>query len=106
MSRYRLQRTGVLDTDGMKFIPPDPRNDDWQEYLAWQKAGNRPDAAPPEPGIEPDFIKAAIATVYKLAADKGQWQPSEVTDVELRQKIAEWQSDLSRSKGEATVAKE
>lgn len=97
--KYQLQRSVVLDTETMKCIPPDDGNADWQEYQEWIRAGNRPTAAPPEPKPEPDYLRAAIATAYKLAADKGQWQPTEVADAELRQKIAEWQSELSRSAG-------
>ena len=29
------------------FIPFDPRNADYQEYLEWVAAGNTPDPAPP-----------------------------------------------------------
>jgi hypothetical protein len=37
----------VLRVEDNAFIPFDPANRDYQEYLAWLEAGNEPD--PPEP---------------------------------------------------------
>ena len=35
------------------FIPPDPANRDYAEFLAWVEAGNTPEPAPiPEPPVE------------------------------------------------------
>ena len=31
------------------FIPPDPSNTDYREYLAWVAAGNTPEPAPEPP---------------------------------------------------------
>jgi hypothetical protein len=33
------------------FVPFDPANRDYQEYLAWLDAGNTPDAADPIPKL-------------------------------------------------------
>ena len=35
MGKYKYSGDGVLDTERMAYIPNDPANRDWQEYLAW-----------------------------------------------------------------------
>lgn len=54
------------------FIPPDPANTDYAEYLAWLDAGNTPEPAPePEPIPEPtaaEKLAAAGLTVDELKA--------------------------------------
>jgi hypothetical protein len=44
----------VRDEDGA-FIPTDPGNIDYQEYLAWTKKGNKPTPylPPPKPKAKP-----------------------------------------------------
>ena len=50
------------------FIPPDPGNRDYREYLDWLEAGNTPEPAPTPPPPPPsytDFWDALLAsTVY------------------------------------------
>ena len=44
------------------FIPPDPANRDYAEYLAWLEEGNVPDPAPeptPPPELTPEQKLAA-----------------------------------------------
>jgi hypothetical protein len=43
--------TTVLRREDNAYVPNDPANRDWQEYLAWVADGNVPDPAPlpPEP---------------------------------------------------------
>ena len=54
------------------FIPPDPANRDYAEYLAWLDAGNTPDPAPAPPVVTPptpaEKLKAAGLTVEELKA--------------------------------------
>ena len=38
------------------FIPPDPENTDYQEYLRWLEEGNEP--LPPDPIPEPEPLTA------------------------------------------------
>lgn len=44
MSRYKLTSEGVQDKETGAFIPDNPDNRHWQEYLKWKKkASNNPD---------------------------------------------------------------
>ena len=43
--------TIIRDEDGA-FIPTDPDNVDYQEYLAWLDRGNEPTAYTPQPAVE------------------------------------------------------
>lgn len=47
---YQLLFRGMVRrvVDGV-FIPPDPSNTDYAEYLKWVAEGNTPDVAPPLP---------------------------------------------------------
>ena len=48
--------TIVRDEDGVQsFIPTDPDNVDYQDYLAWVKKGNKPTPylPPPKPKAKP-----------------------------------------------------
>ena len=38
------------------FIPADPGNRDYREYLDWLSAGNTPEPAPPPPPPGPDYL--------------------------------------------------
>lgn len=68
---YRLSSGEcVLRIEDNAFIPPDPANADYQEYLAWIEAGNTPEPAPAlSPALEPtpaEKLAAAGLTVDDL----------------------------------------
>jgi len=50
------------------FIPPDPANTDYAEFLAWLEAGNTPEPAPEPPAPGPDYLAfwdaLMVSTVY------------------------------------------
>jgi hypothetical protein len=62
----------TLKRDDNAFIPTDPANTDYQEYLAWLSEGNTPDPAPtPVPVAPPtpaEKLAAAGLTVEELKA--------------------------------------
>lgn len=39
---YKKLRDGVVRVADGAYIPPDPKNRDWQEYLLWLSQGNTP----------------------------------------------------------------
>ena len=68
---YQLtQGDTILRTADNAWIPPDPANTDYREYLAWLEEGNTPEPAPvPEPVPEPtpaEKLAAAGLTVDDL----------------------------------------
>lgn len=50
---YKLTQSSMIIrlTDGA-FIPPDPANMDYAEYLKWIEKGNTPEPADPDPDPE------------------------------------------------------
>ena len=49
--------TIVRDEDGAIFIPTDPDNVDYQDYLAWLDEGNEPNAYTPPPAAKAERTK-------------------------------------------------
>lgn len=69
MADYALTETSMIRrTSDDLFIPPDPNNEHYIEYLGWLKAGNAPDpyVAPPAP--VPFAVSAAQARLALLDA--------------------------------------
>ena len=69
---YKLTNNNNIfrQLDGM-FIPYEPANTDYQQYLAWLAAGNTPEPAdpPPPPGV-PQAVTMRQARLALLAAGK------------------------------------
>lgn len=68
---YQLtQGDCILRTADNAFIPPDPANTDYREYLAWLEEGNTPEPAPepePVPELTPEEkLQASGLTVEEL----------------------------------------
>ena len=64
--------TSILRLADNAFIPPDPANTDYREYLEWVEAGNTPKPAPivepPAPLTTEQKLEAAGLTVAELKA--------------------------------------
>lgn len=68
---YQLTTTeSILRLADNAFIPPDPANIDYQQYLLWVSQGNTPEpyVAPPEPTpLTPaEKLQAAGLTIEEL----------------------------------------
>jgi hypothetical protein len=51
---YKLTRDGIIlkiNGESISYIPENPANSDYQDYLQWLAAGNTPE--PPDPLPEP-----------------------------------------------------
>jgi hypothetical protein len=71
MTHYKItQENTILRLSDNAFIPPDPANTDYQQYLLWLEEGNEP--LPPDPIPEPEpltpqqKLEAAGLTIEEL----------------------------------------
>ena len=116
MAKYKLSGDGVQDTETGAFIPVDADNRHWRMYQDWLAAGNSPD-----PEFTPEEIAAQaildevsalhgelkntlhwlfrmILEVWDVGAAKGLWTGADITDDDLKTKVAEWRTKLDRLK--------
>ncbi len=63
MAIYKLSATGVILNTSGKYIPADPNNRDWQDYIEWTNEGNVADPADIIP------ITGGTATVQESVAN-------------------------------------
>ncbi len=58
----------ILRLTDNAFIPPDPVNADYVQYLVWLEEGNTPEPAPAPPAPGPDYLAfwdaLMVSTVY------------------------------------------
>lgn len=74
MAAYQLTNGDmILRTADNVFIPPDPRNRDYEAYQAWLAAGNVADPVPPPSaeGAVTDSAKALLLNQAKAAIAQG-----------------------------------
>lgn len=63
---YTVYPNGTVTKEGKGFIPPDPMNKDYAEYLAWCAEGNESRPVDPEPEPEkPRDLEAEIDAIKK-----------------------------------------
>ncbi len=69
MSYKLTDGTGVIRIADGAFIPTDPGNTDWREYLDWLADGNAPLPTDPEPPVPPAPLSAE--ELYDMVKAKG-----------------------------------
>lgn len=107
MAKYKLQGSGVMDTETGAFIPNAPGNRHWKEYQQWLIDGNTPDPEFTQQEIDDAALldrqnqriinlRSAliyqfkmILALFQVGKSKGVWVNSDF-DQELRDKASEW----------------
>jgi len=111
---FKLTQNGVLRLADDVHIPDDSENRDWQEYQVWLGEGNTPDPEYTQEELDGMAIDAEISDlkaslqrtqvwlfrmileVWEVGKNKGLWDNTDITDLELKQKTADWKTKLDR----------
>lgn len=74
----RIRNSAAVEriSDGA-FIPPDEANADHQRFLAWQKEGNTPATAEPQPTLTQEQLDAQAAKAHAKVAALRSMKPAE-----------------------------
>lgn len=101
MKKFKLLKEGVRRAWDGAYIPPDPRNVDYAEYLAWLAEGNQPDPIdPPTPeqlAAEAEQ-EALIAARAEAKADTIVQYLRDHSPAECAQYVQDNVTDLARAK--------
>ena len=66
--------TSIIRTSDNAFIPNDPGNRDYADFLAWEAEGNTPLPAPAPPAPGPDYLAfwdaLMVSTVYSAIREQ------------------------------------
>lgn len=83
MAEYEILQGGtVRRTADNAFIPPDPRNTDYRQFLEWQAAGGVPDApAPPGPDVVLSVLPVALRRALRNTPAPGGGAPNALEHV-------------------------
>ena len=125
MAKYKLSADGVKDTETGACIPNADGNRHWQQYLLWLEGkdalgfdmGTGPNTPDPEfteeeinrkiiddeiQELRSDLQSALvwqfrmIMELWDIGKDKGIWVAGDITNHELKSKVASWKNKLDR----------
>lgn len=111
---YKISGDGVQEIESGAFIPPDPANKDWVEYQEWLLLDNTALPEFTQQEIDDKIIMDEILSlkadlkntlqwlfrmsleIWDVGVTKGLWDNTDITDVELKQKVVDWKTKLDR----------